>query len=74
MEQMVVRRRQIRRIEWAIKTVESQLGQFLLDCKCPVSRDIVVQEQDPLSDLPAARRFSSKCPSIAPSGVSNTPR
>ena len=29
-------------------------GQFLLGCKCPVSRGIVVQEQDPLGDLPAA--------------------
>ena len=25
-----------------------------LGCKCPVSRDIVVQEQDPLGELPAA--------------------
>jgi len=29
-------------------------GQFLLGCKCPVSRGIVVQEQDPVGDLPAA--------------------
>jgi len=34
---------------------------------------IVVQEQDPLGDLPAAGVFSSKCPSIAPAEVSNTP-
>ena len=27
---------------------------FLLGCKCPVSRGIVVQEQDPLGDLSAA--------------------
>ena len=53
-EQVVVRRGQIRRIEWAIKTLEAQVGQFLLDYKCPVSRDIVMQEQDPLSELPAA--------------------
>jgi len=57
-EQMVVRRGQIRRIGWVIKTLEAQVGQFLLDCKCPVSRGIV-QEQDPLSDLPAAL-FPSK--------------
>jgi len=30
---------------------------FLLGCKCPVSRGIVVQEQDPLGDLPAAFSF-----------------
>jgi len=30
----------------------SQVGQFLLGCKCPVSRGIVMQEQDPLGDLP----------------------
>jgi len=54
MEQVVVRRDQIRRIGWVIKTVESQVGQFLLGYKCPVSRSIVVQEQDPLGDLPAA--------------------
>ena len=39
---------------WVIKTLEAQVGQFLLCCKCPVSRDIVVQEQDHLGDLPAA--------------------
>ena len=32
----------------------SQVGQFLLGCKCPVSRGIVVQEQNPLSELAAA--------------------
>jgi len=53
-EQVVVRRGQIRRTGWVIKTLETRVGQFLLGCKCPVSRDIVVQEQDPLGDLPAA--------------------
>ena len=51
---------QIRRIGWVIKTLEAQIGQFLLGCKCPVSRGIVVQEQDPLGDLPAACVFPSK--------------
>ena len=37
-----------------IKTLEAHLGQRLLGCKCPVSRGIVVQEKDPLGDLPAA--------------------
>ena len=36
-----------------IKALEAQVGQFLLGCKCLVSRGIVVQEQDTLSDLPA---------------------
>jgi len=53
-EQMVVRRGQIRRIGWVIKTLEAQVGQFLLGCKCPVTRGIIVQEQDPLGDFPAA--------------------
>ena len=34
--------------------MEAQVDQFLLGCKCPVSRGIVVQEQDPLGDLPTA--------------------
>ena len=53
-EQVVVRRGQIRRIGWVIKTLEDQVGQLLLGCKCPVSRGIVVQKQDPFGDLPAA--------------------
>jgi len=53
-EQVVVRRGQIRRIGWVIKTLEAQVGQFLLGCKCPVSWGIVMQEQDPLADLPTA--------------------
>jgi len=52
-EQVVVRRGQIWRIEWVIKTMEAQVGQFLLGCKRLVSRGIV-QEQDPLRDLPPA--------------------
>jgi len=50
-EQVVVRRGQIQRIGWVIKTLEAQAGQFLLGFKCPVSRGIVVQEEDPLGDL-----------------------
>ena len=53
-EQVIVRRGQIRRIGWVIKTLEARVGQFLLGCKCPVSRGIVVEEQDTLGDLPAA--------------------
>jgi len=50
-EQMVVRQGLIRRIGWVIKILEAQVGQFLLGCRCPVSRGIVVQTQDPLGDL-----------------------
>jgi len=53
-EQVVVRRGQIRRIGWVVKTLEAQVGQFLLGCKCPVSRDIFVQEQDLFGELTAA--------------------
>ena len=53
-EQVVVRRDQIRRIGWVINTLEAQVGKFLLGCKCPVSRDVVVQEQDPLGEVSAA--------------------
>ena len=53
-EQVVVLRGQIRRIGWVIKTLEAQVGQSFLGCKCPLSQRIVVQEQDPLGDLPAA--------------------
>ena len=71
-EQVVFRWDQIRRIGWVIKTLEVRVGQFLVGCKCLVSRGIVVQEQDPLDELPAA--FFLQCPSIAPTEMSNTPR
>ena len=53
-EQVVVLRSQIRRKGWVIKTLEAQVDQFLLGCKCLVSWGIVVQEQNPLGDFPAA--------------------
>jgi hypothetical protein len=34
-----------------LKTLEARVGQFLLGCKCPVRRGIVVREQDSLDDL-----------------------
>ena len=52
-EQVVVRRGQIQRIGWVIKILEAQVGQFLQGCKCLVSWGIVLQEQDPIGDLPA---------------------
>ena len=51
---MVVRRGQIQRVGWVNKTLEAKVGQFLLGCKCPVSRGIFMQEQDLLGELPAA--------------------
>jgi len=71
---VVVQRGQIWRIVWVIKTLETEVGQFLLGCKCPVSRGMVVQEQDPIGDLTAAGNFSSKCPSVAPAEMINSPR
>ena len=53
-EQVVFRRSQIQRIGYVIKTMEAQVGQFLLGCMCPLSRGIVVQEQDLLGDLSGA--------------------
>ena len=52
-EEVEVRRGQIRRVGWVTKTLEAQVGQFVLGCKWLVSRSIVVQEQDTLADLPA---------------------
>ena len=43
-EQVAARRGHIRRIGWVIKTLEADVGQFLLGCKCSVSRGSVVQE------------------------------
>ena len=53
-EQVVVRRGQMRRLGCVIKTVEAEVGQFLVGCECPVSRSIVVEEQDHFGDLPGA--------------------
>ena len=44
----------VRRMGWMVETLEAQVAQLLLGCKFPVSRGIVVQEQDTLGDLPAA--------------------
>jgi len=53
-EQVVVQPGQIWRIGWMIKTVEALVGQFILGCKGPVSWGIVLQEQNPLGELPTA--------------------
>ena len=54
------------------KTLEAQIRQFLLGCKCPVKRNIVVQEHEHLGELRGV--FPSKCPSFAPVEMSNTQR
>jgi hypothetical protein len=48
-EQVVVGRGEIRRMGWVIKTLEAQVGHFLLGCKCPVSRFLPGRAKD-LSD------------------------
>ena len=53
MKQVVVQRGQIRRIGWVIKTLGSQVGQFLVGCKCSLSLGIVIQEQDTVGEIPA---------------------
>jgi hypothetical protein len=45
-EEVVVRRGQIRRIGWVIKTLETQIGQFLLGWKCPVSHFLPGRAKD----------------------------
>jgi hypothetical protein len=45
-----------------MKTLEAQVDQFLPGCKCPLSRGIVVQEQDPLGDLPHVQIFMNDGP------------
>jgi hypothetical protein len=45
-EQGVVQRGQIQRIGWVVKTLEAQVGQFLLGCKCPVSRFLSGRAKD----------------------------
>jgi hypothetical protein len=52
-EHVVIRRGQIRRTGWVIKTLDALEGQSLLGCKCPVCRSIVVREQDKLDEFPA---------------------
>ena len=52
MEQVVVQWGQIRIIGWVSKTLEAQIGQFLLGCKCLVNQGIVLQEQDHLVTFP----------------------
>jgi len=39
---------------WVIKKLEGNVCQFLSGCKCPVSRGIIMQEQDQCCEIPAA--------------------
>ena len=70
-QQVVVRRGQIRITGWVIKTLEAQVGQFLLGCKCPVSRDIF-RTRTRHAWWISRDVFPSKCPSIAPAEMNNT--
>ena len=72
-EQVVVRRGQIWRIGWVIKTLKAQVGHFLLGCKCPVSRGNCLARTRS-TWLPSRGVFHSKYPSIAPAEMSYTPR
>ena len=56
-EQVVFRRGEIRRKVWVIKTLETEEGQLLLGCNCPVSKGIVVQETESLGKFPAGFSF-----------------
>ena len=56
------------------ETLEVQLDQFLLCCKCPVSGGIVVSKQDPHGDLPAAFFLQNVLQLPTPVEMSNTPR
>jgi hypothetical protein len=56
------------------KTLEAKVDQFVLGFKFPVSRSIVMQEQDHLGDFTTGQLFSFKCPSIAPAEIGNIPR
>jgi len=53
-EQVIIRRGHIRRIGCEIKKLEAQVGQFLLGCMCPVSRNNILQEQVFFGEFPAA--------------------
>jgi len=52
MEQVVVRRDQIRRMGWMIKTLETQVGQLIMCCKCRVSKN-----KTPLVNFPPRLSF-----------------
>ena len=57
-EQVVVRRGQIRRIGWVMKTSEAQAGQFLLGCKARWAGALSCKNKTSLVTFP--RRFSFK--------------
>ena len=72
-EQVVVRLDQIRRIGWVVKTLEAQVGQFLLGCKWRVSEPGHCRARTRPLWWNSRGFFPSKCPSIAPAEMSNTP-
>ena len=58
-EKVLVRRGEIHRIGWMIKVLEAQVGQFLLCFKWPVSRGVVLQEQEKIGEIPAQVFFKN---------------
>jgi hypothetical protein len=56
-----VRRGKIRRIGWVIKTLEAQVGQFLLGCKRPVSRFLPGRAKDLSAPLYMHRGTFNSC-------------
>ena len=73
-KQVAVRRDQIRRIVLVIKTMGAQVSEFLLGCKCPVSWSIVCHARTRPSWWTSRGVFPSKCPSVAPTEMSNNRR
>jgi hypothetical protein len=72
-EQVVFQWGQIRRIGCVIKTLEAKVGHFLPGCKFPVSRVILVQEQDP-NWRNSCGGFPLQISPIAPVDMSNSAR
>jgi len=73
-EQVVVRRGQIQRLGWVIKTLEASTGrQVSSGLQVPVVSGHCRARTRPLW-WPSHGTIPSKCPSIAPAEMSNTPR
>ena len=72
-EQVVVRRGQIRRIWLVIKKLEAQVGQFFSGMQVPGEPGHCRARTRP-PFRPSRGIFPSKCSSVAPAEMSNTPR
>ena len=72
-EQVVVRRRQIRRIGWVIKTFEVQVGHLISGLQVPGEPGRCRERTRPHRWI-SRGVFPTKCPSLAPAEMSNNPR